>query len=132
MTDECYDMFRKGAGESAALLWSWISGWREITSWSVAYADRMEVVPLTAPFLGNVHWHDPIAAAYIMHPDMFETETMRARIDSEGGLVFGTGQAIDVCTGMDVRRVIDTIARTTSVSRQRKSDGPERLTNKTA
>jgi hypothetical protein len=63
---------------------------------------------------------------------MFETETMRARIDAEGGLDFGTGQAIDVCTGMDVRRVIETTARTTSMERHRKGDGPDRLTDKTA
>jgi purine nucleosidase len=110
MTDEYFQLFGAGTSECAKLLWSWISSWRETTSWNVTYPDRVEVVPVTAPFLGNVHWHDPIAAAYITHPDMFKTETMRARIDDKGGLVLGAGNAIEVCTDMDVRQVIETIA----------------------
>jgi purine nucleosidase len=114
MAEEYHRLFSESTSDYARLLWSWMSNWRQTTSWHVAYPDRVEIVPVTAPFAGNVHWHDPIAGAYITDPDMFKTETMRAHIDEEGGLVLGVGKPIEVCTDMDVRRVIDTIASITS------------------
>lgn len=79
MTDVYYQGFSRGRAEWSRLLWSWMTTWRETQAWKVAYADRVEVVPMTAPFAGNVHWHDPIAAVYVTNPELFTTETMRAR-----------------------------------------------------
>jgi inosine-uridine nucleoside N-ribohydrolase len=108
MTDEHYGMFRDADLEYAKLLHSWVAKWRTTAEWSVTYADRVEMVKHVPPFYGNVHWHDPIAAAFINHPELFTIETVRAYVDDEGGLVLGSGPLIEVCTDMD-RHVIDVI-----------------------
>lgn len=114
MTEEYYQMFSKGTTDYGKLLWSWVSNWRKVTntSWNVTYPDgRTEIVPITPPFYDNVHWHDPIAAAFITNPELFKVETMRAHIDDEGGLVFGHGAELQICTDMDMH-AIELIAST--------------------
>lgn len=111
MTDEHYGMFRDADLEYTKLLYSWVAKWRNTTAWTVTYPDRVEMVNHMPPFYGNIHWHDPIAAAFITHPELFTTEMVRAHVDDEGGLVLGTGQSLELCTDMD-QRVIDVIADT--------------------
>jgi inosine-uridine nucleoside N-ribohydrolase len=111
MTDEHYGMFRDADLGYAKLLYEWVAKWRTTTAWTVTYPDRVEMVDHVPPFYGNIHWHDPIAAAFITHPELFTTETVQAHVDDEGGLVLGTGPSLELCTDMD-QRVIDVIAAT--------------------
>ena len=109
MTDEHYGMFRDADASYAKLLYAWVAKWRSTIAWTVTYPDRVELVNHVPPFYGNIHWHDPIAAAFITHPELFTAETVRARVDDDGGLVLGSGPPIQLCTDMD-ERVIDVIA----------------------
>jgi pyrimidine-specific ribonucleoside hydrolase len=111
MTDAHYTRFRDSTTEYGQLLWSWVSKWRNHTAWQVTYADWVEMVDHCMPFAGNVHWHDPIAAAFITHPELFTTETVHARADHEGGLIVGRGQPVQVCTAMQ-QQVIELIVST--------------------
>jgi purine nucleosidase len=111
MTDAHYTRFRDSTTQYGQLLWSWVSNWRNHTFWQVIYPEGVDMVGHCVPFAGNVHWHDPIAAAYIIHPELFTTETMCARTDADGGLVLGSGQEIEICTAMD-EQVIGLIVST--------------------
>jgi inosine-uridine nucleoside N-ribohydrolase len=111
MTEEHYGMFRDADLGYAKLLYEWVANWRNTSEWTVTYADRVEMVKHLPPFYGNIHWHDPIAAAFITHPELFTTETVHAGVDDDGGLVLGAGTPIELCTDMDPR-VIDLIAST--------------------
>jgi inosine-uridine nucleoside N-ribohydrolase len=111
MTDEHYGMFRDSDLGYAKLLHSWVANWRNTSEWTVTYADRVEMIKHLPPFYGNIHWHDPIAAAYLTHPELFVTETVLADIDDDGGLVLGAGTSIELCIDLDPR-VIDMIAAT--------------------
>jgi inosine-uridine nucleoside N-ribohydrolase len=74
-----------------------VNNWRRITG------------KFGPPFRDSVHWHDPLAAAYLFHPDLFTTELMDFTVRPDGGLVAGNGTPAVVCTGMDAS-VLDIIA----------------------
>jgi purine nucleosidase len=97
MTQHYQDLFSTNASDYGRLLSTWINIWRTTT------------LKFDAPFYDSVHWHDPIAAAFLFHPELFTTETMHFDVDENGGLINGGSNVTLVCTHMDPR-VIDLIA----------------------
>ena len=98
MTEEYQTLFKESQKEYIKLLSAWMVNWRNITN------------AFDPPFRDSVHWHDPITAAYIFHPELFRTEDMQITVDEYGGLKTGQGTTITVCTHMDAQ-VIDILAK---------------------
>lgn len=114
MTEEHQLLFSKSTSEYGKLLWQWIANWRKVTNtfWTVTWPDRKEKTSFAPPFYDSVHWHDPIAAAYIFHPELFATDEAHVTVTSEGGLKFGKGgNAVTVCVGVEAE-VMDIITET--------------------
>ena len=99
MSDEHQDMFKRTSSSYGKLLACWISIWRSTS------------VNFEGPFHDSVHWHDPIAAAYLTHPELFSVEKMSFTVDDNGALSPGSHEAL-VCTRMNPKIIdilIDTI-----------------------
>ncbi|HYH75190.1 MAG TPA: nucleoside hydrolase [Candidatus Saccharimonadales bacterium] len=100
MTEIYQALFHESKQPYAQLLSGWIKNWRKITN------------AFEPPFYDSVHWHDPIAAAFLFHPELFETEVMRFETTEDGALVMveNGGHAALVCTKMQPK-VVDIMTR---------------------
>lgn len=86
------ELIRLSSNEAIKLLQIWLTNWLEFTKF----------FPTNSPFREKVYLHDPIAAAYLIWPELFVTEMRMVEVLDSGKLIENVrGRSIEVCKDFD-------------------------------
>jgi len=101
MTKTLREKFTKQKSREGTLLEAWIEKWSQVTL----------SFPEDSPFFNAVYFHDPIGAAYMTNPDLYDLKKYMLDVDNEGKIHVGSGKEISVVEDMNPQ-VIDIIVST--------------------